>query len=95
MARFAIYMAPCCVKKLRDFFCSKVVQKLDPLPGVDGVESQEVDDMLAGVCGEFGGEMAGLEADAGESRGPGRGVNGFGYESVFFSGDFVNSGEEG
>ena len=48
------------------------------LPGVDGVESQEVDDMLAGVCGEFGGEIAGLEAEAGESRGPGRGVNGFG-----------------
>ena len=65
------------------------------VPGVDGVESQEVDDMLAGVCGELGGETAGLEAEAGESSGPGRGVNGFGYESVFFSGDFVNRGEDG
>ena len=69
--------------------------KKRPRPGVDGVESQEVDDMLAGVCGEVGEERAGLEAEAGDRRGPGRGVNGFGYELVFFSGDLANRGEEG
>ena len=38
------------------------------VPGVDGVESQEVEDILAGVCGEFGGERAGLEAEAGRGK---------------------------
>ena len=47
-------------------------------PGVDGVDSHEVEDMFAGVWGDEGEERAALEAEAGESRGPGRGVKGFG-----------------
>ena len=47
-------------------------------PGVDGVDNQEVEDMFAGVWGDEGEERAALEAEAGESRGPGRGVKGFG-----------------
>ena len=47
-------------------------------PGVDGVDNQEVEDMFAGVWGVEGEERAALEAEAGESRGPGRGVKGFG-----------------
>ena len=34
--------------------------------------------MFAGVWGDEGEERAALEAEAGESRGPGRGVKGFG-----------------
>ena len=47
-------------------------------PGVDGVDSQDVEDMFAGVWGVEGEERAALEAEAGESRGPGMGVTGFG-----------------
>ena len=64
-------------------------------PGVDGVDNQEVEDMFAGVWGDEGEERAALEAEAGESRGPGRGVKGFGYELLFFSGVLVKCGEEG
>jgi len=51
---------------------------VEVFPGVDGVDNQEVEDMFAGVWGDEGEERAALEAEAGESRGPGRGVKGFG-----------------
>jgi len=54
--------------------------------------------MLTGVIllvGEVGDCVEGGGEDRGVTNGPGKGVNGFGYEGVFTSGDFVKPGELG
>lgn len=56
------------------------------------VEFHELRDMLTGVTlpvGDVGGD------EIGETRGPGNGVNGLGYDGDFSSGDFVKPGDEG
>jgi len=54
--------------------------------------------MLTGVIllvGEVGDCVDGGGEDRGVTNGPGKGVNGFGYEGVLTSGDFVKPGELG
>ena len=63
---------------IRFFEILQILSRTILAPGVDGVDNQEVEDMFAGVWGDEGEERAALEAEAGESRGPGRGVKGFG-----------------